>query len=225
VPSRNALVAPSVDEAVRNAFGMQPNMNRLNLLPRYNEKDGLVAPNALYQLARALVSPGVAAQGGYVSPEDGMNFAGNFVGAGVGAGGVAPVGGMVAGMGARSKPTASAIWAKFNDPDTRMTPHSLLREISEIEDLPKEIQKAARRYEKVLKTDQEWYGRYDTEAEEQEFVDMVGRFHNGNSAKAPATVTASYRAMVSADLQRAVERFGANSEQAKFYQDWLNKIQ
>jgi hypothetical protein len=85
VPSRNALVAPSIDEAVRNAFGMQPNMNRLNLLPRYNERDGLVAPNALYQLARAMVAPGVAAQGGYVSEEDAINFAGNVSLGGLGA--------------------------------------------------------------------------------------------------------------------------------------------
>jgi hypothetical protein len=66
-----------VDNAVMEAFGMQPGMDRLNLLPRHDKKQGWIAPNALYQLARALVSPGVAAHGGYVSPEDGVNFAGN----------------------------------------------------------------------------------------------------------------------------------------------------
>jgi hypothetical protein len=102
VPSRNAL-APSVDDAVRNAFGMKPNMDRLNLLPRYNERDGLVAPNALYQLARALVAPGVAAQGGAVSEADAINFGGTIMGGSVGAGALGQPGGMIAGMGARAK--------------------------------------------------------------------------------------------------------------------------
>src|SRR5574343_299186 len=74
----NALYqAPTVDNAVYEQFGMQPGMDRLNLLPRHDAKLGWIAPNALYQIARALVSPSVAAQGGYVSPEDGVNFAGN----------------------------------------------------------------------------------------------------------------------------------------------------
>jgi hypothetical protein len=69
--------AVSVDQAVQDAFGMQPNMDRLNLLPRHDRKQGWIAPSVLYQLARAAVSPGVAAQGGYVSEEDAVNFAGN----------------------------------------------------------------------------------------------------------------------------------------------------
>jgi hypothetical protein len=77
VPSNSLYRAPTVDNAVMEAFGMQPGMDRLNLLPRHDKKQGWIAPNALYQLARALVSPGVAAHGGYVSPEDGVNFAGN----------------------------------------------------------------------------------------------------------------------------------------------------
>lgn len=39
----------------------------------------------VYQLARAMVSPGVAAQGGDVSPEDAVNFAGNVSLGGIGA--------------------------------------------------------------------------------------------------------------------------------------------
>jgi hypothetical protein len=77
VPSNSLYRTPTVDNAVMEAFGMQPGMDRLNLLPRHDKKQGWIAPNALYQLARALVSPGVAAHGGYVSPEDGVNFAGN----------------------------------------------------------------------------------------------------------------------------------------------------
>jgi hypothetical protein len=73
----NALYRPSVDNAVAEMFGMQPGMDRLNLLPRHDKRQGWIAPNALYQLARAAVAPGVAARGGDVSPEDALNFAGN----------------------------------------------------------------------------------------------------------------------------------------------------
>jgi hypothetical protein len=72
------------------AFGMQPGMDRLNLLPRHDKKRGWIAPNALYQLARAVVSPGVAAKGGSVSEEDGINFGGNLVGTGLGASALVP---------------------------------------------------------------------------------------------------------------------------------------
>lgn len=68
---------PTVDTAVEQYFGMKPGMDRLNLLPRHDSKQGWVAPNMVYQLARAMVSPGVAAHGGDVSPEDAVNFAGN----------------------------------------------------------------------------------------------------------------------------------------------------
>lgn len=68
---------PTVDTAVEQYFGMQPGMDRLNLLPRHDRKQGWIAPNMVYQLARAMVSPGVAAHGGDVSPEDAVNFAGN----------------------------------------------------------------------------------------------------------------------------------------------------
>jgi hypothetical protein len=74
----NALYQrPTVDNEVARMFGMQPNMDRLNLLPRYDRKQGWIAPNVLYQMARAALSPGVAAQGGQVSEEDAVNFAGN----------------------------------------------------------------------------------------------------------------------------------------------------
>jgi hypothetical protein len=94
--SRNALL--SVDDAVLNTFGMQPNMNRLSLLPYKDQKEGWIAPNALYQMARAMVSPGVAAQGGYVSEEDAINFGGNLVGAGIGASAAIPARSGVLGM-------------------------------------------------------------------------------------------------------------------------------
>src|SRR5574343_180476 len=82
----NALYqAPTVDNAVYEQFGMQPGMDRLNLLPRHDAKLGWIAPNALYQIARALVSPSVAAQGGNVSPEDAVNFGGVVGSGGIGA--------------------------------------------------------------------------------------------------------------------------------------------
>src|SRR5574343_1029327 len=76
---------PTVDQAVQDTFGMQPGMDRLNLLPRYSKAEGWVAPEMVYQLARAMVSPGVAAQGGDVSPQDALNFAGNVSLGGIGA--------------------------------------------------------------------------------------------------------------------------------------------
>jgi hypothetical protein len=81
----NALYQrPTVDNAVYKAFGMQPNMDRLNLLPRKDPRQGWIAPNLLYQMARAVVAPGVAAHGGDVSPEDALNFAGNVSLGGIG---------------------------------------------------------------------------------------------------------------------------------------------
>lgn len=78
-------VAPSVSSAAEGLFGMDPMIDRLNLLPRWSREEGLVAPQVVYQAARALVSPGVAAQGGRVSPEDAVNFAGNVSLGGIGA--------------------------------------------------------------------------------------------------------------------------------------------
>lgn len=83
--------SPTIDERVQQLFGMQPNMDRLNLLPRHDSKQGWIAPSILYQLARAAVAPGVAAQGGDVSPEDAVNFAGNLAGGALGASAVKPV--------------------------------------------------------------------------------------------------------------------------------------
>ena len=95
---------PTVDTAVEQYFGMQPGMDRLNLLPRHDRKQGWIAPNMVYQLARAMMSPGVAAQGGDVSPEDAVNFGGNLVGAGIGASAAVPVKGHgIVGMAVKSE--------------------------------------------------------------------------------------------------------------------------
>lgn len=89
---RNALAAnaPSVDQAVQDQFGMQPGMDRLAFLPRHDPQQGWVMPNALYQAARAFVSPGAAMRGGEVSPEDAINTAGYAMTGGLGASRIAP---------------------------------------------------------------------------------------------------------------------------------------
>jgi hypothetical protein len=111
----NALYQrPTVDNAVYKAFGMQPNMDRLNLLPRKDPRQGWIAPNLLYQMARAVVAPGVAAHGGDVSPEDAINFGGNLVGAGIGASAAVPTNGSIVGMGVARKPiTETAAFKKW----------------------------------------------------------------------------------------------------------------
>jgi hypothetical protein len=83
--------APTIDRATQEMFGLQPGMDRLNLLPRHDPEQGWVAPEIVNQLARASVMPGVAAQGGDVSPEDAMNFAGNLAGASLGVSAIRPV--------------------------------------------------------------------------------------------------------------------------------------
>ena len=88
--------APSVSSAAEGLFGMDPMIERLNLLPRWSREEGLVAPQVVYQAARALVSPGVAAQGGRVSEEDAVNFGGM-----VGSGGIAASAAMPAAMPAK----------------------------------------------------------------------------------------------------------------------------
>jgi hypothetical protein len=65
---------------VQNQFGMQPNQDRLSILPRYSRDTGWVAPEMLYQAARGFVAPGVAAQGHALSVEDALNTAGTAMG-------------------------------------------------------------------------------------------------------------------------------------------------
>lgn len=54
-------------------FGLEPNADRLSVLPRYSKKDGWVAPQMLYDAARAFVSPKVAMDGNYLPPEEAVN--------------------------------------------------------------------------------------------------------------------------------------------------------
>lgn len=79
--------ATAVEREVENVFGMQPGLQRPGLIPfRRNpvtRNIEAVAPQALYDAARAFVSPSVALQGKPMDMQDeALNFAVNFTGAG-----------------------------------------------------------------------------------------------------------------------------------------------
>lgn len=78
--------APTVASETSRVFGMDPNADRLSLLPRYSREEGLVAPQFVYDAARAITAPSVAAKGYEVAPEEAMNLAMNVAGAGYGTG-------------------------------------------------------------------------------------------------------------------------------------------
>lgn len=94
---RDYDVPSDVELAVEKNFGMKPNQQRSTLLPYYSKKTGWVAPELLYQLAKAVVSPGVAYEGGNVTAEDALNVAGNVMGGGLAASAAKPVTGRVLG--------------------------------------------------------------------------------------------------------------------------------
>ncbi len=75
---------PNVASETARVFGMQPREDRLTILPRYSRETGLVAPEMLYDAARAVTAPSVAARGYEVAPEEAVNMALNFTGAGLG---------------------------------------------------------------------------------------------------------------------------------------------
>jgi hypothetical protein len=80
----NGLLSP-VELQTRDVFGMIPMEERLSILPRYSSKQGFIAPQVLYELAKAVSTPIVAMRGQQVSPEEALNvplsgFAGSSVG-------------------------------------------------------------------------------------------------------------------------------------------------
>ena len=75
---------PSLDTSVQNAFGMNPDVERLNLLPRYSAKDGLVAPSIVYDAARAITAPGHQLRHGNLGPSEAMETALGTMGGGMG---------------------------------------------------------------------------------------------------------------------------------------------
>ena len=77
---------PTVASETSRLFGMDPKADRLSILPRFSREEGLVAPQFLYEAAKAITAPGVAARGYEVAPEEAVNLAMNVAGAGYGAG-------------------------------------------------------------------------------------------------------------------------------------------
>ena len=78
------LLTP-VEQQTKEAFGMVPMEERLSILPRYNAKQGLIAPQFIYDLAKAMSAPITAARGYQVTPEESVNTAVNaFGGGGIG---------------------------------------------------------------------------------------------------------------------------------------------
>ena len=97
---KNALAPTPVnalDARVQQQFGMQPNQDRLSLLPRYSRDTGWIAPEMLYQAARGFVAPDVAAQGNPLTVEDALNTAGAAMGGGMF--GSAPINALRSGLG------------------------------------------------------------------------------------------------------------------------------
>lgn len=96
--------APTLEGEVQRLTGLQPNMERSNILPFYSQETGLVAPQFVYDAAKAIVAPGYTARGGRVDPAEAMNVAANVMGGSIGGSALAPVEGVVAGMGASRRP-------------------------------------------------------------------------------------------------------------------------
>jgi hypothetical protein len=95
----------TLEGEVQRLTGLQPNIERSNILPFYSKETGLVAPQFVYDAAKAVVAPGFAARGGRVDPAEAMNVAANITGGSIGGSALAPVEGVIAGMGASRKPT------------------------------------------------------------------------------------------------------------------------
>jgi hypothetical protein len=94
------LLTP-VEQQTKQAFGMVPMEERLSLLPRYSGSQGLIAPQFIYDLAKAISAPIVAMRGQQVSPEEALNVAISTFGGS--AAGVAPKGSVRSGLQRTSK--------------------------------------------------------------------------------------------------------------------------
>lgn len=75
----DGLLSP-VEQQTKAVFGMVPMEERLSILPRYSSAQGLIAPQFIYDLARALSSPVTAMRGQQVSPEESLNVGMNVMG-------------------------------------------------------------------------------------------------------------------------------------------------
>jgi hypothetical protein len=91
----NGLLSP-VEQQTKAVFGMVPMQERLSILPRYSSKQGMIAPQFLYELAKAVSTPIVAMRGQQVTPEEALNVAISTFGGS--AAGVAPKGSVRSGL-------------------------------------------------------------------------------------------------------------------------------
>ena len=104
------LLTP-VEQQTKEAFGMVPMEERLSILPRYSSTQGLIAPQFIYDLAKAVSAPITAARGYQVTPEESVNTAVNaFGGGGIG---TAPKGALRTFIGRNAKTWDAAAEAKF----------------------------------------------------------------------------------------------------------------
>jgi hypothetical protein len=76
-----ALLTP-VEQQTKDVFGMVPMEERLSILPRYSATQGLIAPQFVYDIAKAVSAPITAARGYQVTPEEAVNTAINAFGGG-----------------------------------------------------------------------------------------------------------------------------------------------
>jgi predicted GNAT family acetyltransferase len=75
------LLSP-LERQTYESFGIAPREDRLSLLPRYSAQTGLIAPQFIYDAAKALAAPYTAAQGYDLPPEEALNVGMNVMGAG-----------------------------------------------------------------------------------------------------------------------------------------------
>lgn len=83
LPAPNGLFSSGltpVEQQTKNVFGMYPMPERLSVLPRYSAEKGLIAPELLYSIAKAISTPLTAMRGYQVTPEESVNFSLNSLG-------------------------------------------------------------------------------------------------------------------------------------------------
>jgi hypothetical protein len=101
------LLTP-VEQEAQKTFGMVPMEERLSILPRYSSTQGLIAPQFIYDLAKAFVSPYVAMQGRQVTPEESLNVAMSAMGGS--SIGSAPKGSLRTGISRSAAPTTRGLF-------------------------------------------------------------------------------------------------------------------
>jgi hypothetical protein len=106
----NGLLSP-VEQQTQAVFGMVPMEERLSILPRYSKNQGLIAPQFIYELAKAVSTPITAMRGQQVAPEESINAGFNaFMGGGLG---TAPKGALRTFIGRNAKTWNPVAESKF----------------------------------------------------------------------------------------------------------------